>query len=64
MKLNRKIKDNKKVCRAKDIGSYVQGRGHNQGRVQNRVSGKLHRKIEHNENVCCAQEFALKNRSE
>ena len=38
MKLHRKIKDNEKVCRAQDIGSYAQGQGHNQVRGQNRVS--------------------------
>ena len=31
-------KDDKKVCRAHDLGSYAQGQGHNQVRGQNRVS--------------------------
>ena len=64
MKLNRKIKDNEKVCCAYDLGSYAEG--HNQVRGQNRVSAitqktteanltKLHGKIEHHEKVCCAQ---------
>ena len=38
MKLHRKIKDNEKVCHARDSGSYAQGQGHNQVRGQNRVS--------------------------
>ena len=38
MKLHRKIKNNEKVCRAHDLGSYAQGQGHNQVRGQNRVS--------------------------
>ena len=37
MQLHIKIKDNKKVCRAYDLGSYAQGQGHNQVRGQNRV---------------------------
>ena len=68
MKLHRKIKHNKKVCRAHDLGSYAQGQGRNQVKGQNLVSAitkkllkqiltKLHRKIEHNEKVCCAQEL-------
>ena len=56
MKLHRKIKPNKKMCRVKDLGSFAQGQGHNQVRGQNRLTGKnseadltkLHRKIEHN----------------
>ena len=65
MKLHRKIKLNKKVCRAHDLGSYAQGQGRNQVKGQNCVSAiwktteanltKLHRKIEHNEKVCRAQ---------
>ena len=67
MKLHRKIKHNKKVCRADDLGSYAQGQGRNQVKGQNLVpavtqtaeanSTKLHRKIEHNEKVCRAQEL-------
>ena len=67
MKLHRKVKHNKKVCRAHDLGSYAQGQGRNQVKGQNLVSAitkkrlkqftKLHRKIEHNEKVCCAQEL-------
>ena len=68
MKLHRKIKHNKRVCRAHDLGSYTQGQGHNQVKGQNLVSAitqktteanltKLHRKIEHNEMVCRAQEL-------
>ena len=34
MKLHRKIEYNKKVCRAQDVGSYVQGQGHNTVRGQ------------------------------
>ena len=60
MKLHRKIKHNKNVCRAHDLGSYAQGQGRNQVRGQNLVSAitmKLHRKIEHNEKVCRASEL-------
>ena len=38
MKLHSKIKDNEKVCRAHDLGSYAQDQGHNQVRGQNRIS--------------------------
>ena len=38
MKLHRKIKHNKNVCRAHDLGSYAQDQGRNQVRGQNRVS--------------------------
>ena len=38
MKLHRKIKHNKKVCRAHDLGSYAQGQGRNQVKGQNLVS--------------------------
>ena len=38
MKLYRKKKHNKKLCRPQDLGSYAQGHGHNQVRGQNRVS--------------------------
>ena len=31
MKLHRKIESNKKVCRAQELGSHIQGQGHNQG---------------------------------
>ena len=34
MKLHRKIKHNENVCHAKDLGSYVQGQGHNQVKGQ------------------------------
>ena len=37
MKLYREIKDNEKVCRLQDIGSYTHGQGHNQVTDQNRV---------------------------
>ena len=38
IKLHRKIKNNEKLCREQDKGSYAQGQGHNQVRGQNRVS--------------------------
>ena len=38
MKLHRMIKQNEKVCRAHDLGSYAQGQGRNQVRGQNLVS--------------------------
>ena len=68
MKLHRKIKQNEKVCRAHDLGSYAQGQGRNQVRGQNlhlsNISKttianlmKLQRKIEHNEKVCRAQQL-------
>ena len=38
MKLHRKIKHNKKVCRAHDLGSYAKGQGRNQVKGQNLVS--------------------------
>ena len=38
MKFHRKIKDNKKLCRADDLGSYAQCQGHNQVRGPNPVS--------------------------
>ena len=68
MKHHRKIKHNKKVCHAHDLGSYAQGQGHNQVKGQNRFSAitqktteanltKLHRNIEQNEKVCSAQEL-------
>ena len=68
MKLHRKVKHNKKVCHAHDLGSYAQGQGGNQVKGQNLVSAttkktteanlrKIHRKIEHNEKVCLAQEL-------
>ena len=34
MKLHRKIKHNKKVWHAQDLGSYYQGHGHSQVRGQ------------------------------
>ena len=68
MKLHRKIKHNKKVCHAHDLGSYAQGQGWQSGqRSKSCLSNnsktteanltKLHRKIEHNKKVCCAQEL-------
>ena len=33
-KLHRKIEHNEKVCRAQDLGSYVQGQGHTQVKGQ------------------------------
>ena len=70
MKLHRKIKHNKNVCRAQDFGSHAQGQGRNQVRGQNRVSAiakktteanltKLHRKIEYNEKMCRAQKLGF-----
>ena len=44
MKLQRKIKDNDKVCHAHDYGSYAQGQGHNQVRGQNCVSAITQKK--------------------
>ena len=38
MKLHRKIKHNKKVYRAHDLGSYAQIQGRNQVKSQNFVS--------------------------
>ena len=34
MKLHRKIENNEKVCRARELGSYTQGQGHNWVRGQ------------------------------
>ena len=34
MKLHRKIEHNEKVCSAQELGSYVQGQGHNHVRGQ------------------------------
>ena len=31
MKLHRKMENNKKLCRAEELGSHIQGQGHNQG---------------------------------
>ena len=31
--LHRKIEHNEKVCRAREIGSYAQGQGHNQVKI-------------------------------
>ena len=61
MKLHRKIKHNEKVCRARELGCYAQGQGHNQVKLCLKLCCsltieanlmKLHRKIKHNENVC------------
>ena len=38
MKLHRKIKQNEKVCRAHDLGSYAQVQGRSQVKGQNLVS--------------------------
>ena len=38
MKLHRKIKNNKKVCRAQELGFYAQEQGHNRGRGRIPVS--------------------------
>ena len=38
MKLHRKIKQNEKVCRAHDLGSYAKGQGRSQVKGQNFVS--------------------------
>ena len=67
MKFHRKIKQNEKVCRAHDFGSYAQGQGHNRQRSKSCLSNnsktteanltKLHRKMEQNEKVCRAQEL-------
>ena len=51
MKLHRKIKHNKKLYHAYVLGSYAQGQGRNQVRVQNRVSAitqKLLKQIQRN----------------
>ena len=39
IQLHRKIKNKENVCRVHDFGSYSQGRGPNQGRGQNGVTG-------------------------
>ena len=58
MKLYRKIKHNERMYRSQDLGSYAQGKGHNQVRGQKANLTKLHKKIKHNEKVCqCAQEL-------
>ena len=68
MKLDRKIKHNKNMCRTHDLGFYSQGQGRNQVRRQNRVSAitqktieanltKLQRRIEHNVKVCRVPEL-------
>ena len=46
MKLYRKIKHNKNVCYAHDLGSDAQGQGRNQVRGQNRVSAISHKLLE------------------
>ena len=38
MTLHRKIENNKKMCRAHDLGSYAQGQGRNQVKCQILVS--------------------------
>ena len=38
MTLHIKIEHNEKVCRARELGSYAQGQGHNQVKGQNLVS--------------------------
>ena len=66
MKLHRKIKHNKMVCRAYDLGSYrLRSRSQsdqrskscprNYSKIIEANLTKLHRKIEHNEKVCRAQ---------
>ena len=45
MKLHRKIKHNKNVCCAHDLGSDAQGQGRNQVRGQNRVSAISHKHL-------------------
>ena len=66
MKLHRMIKNNKKVCRAQEFGSYAQGQGHmseaksclsNNSKTTEANVTKLHGKIEHNEKVCRAQKL-------
>ena len=68
MKLPLKIKDNEKVCRAHDLGSYaskvkvtIRSRSKsclsNNSKTTEANLTKLHRKIEHNEKVCRAQEL-------
>ena len=54
MKLHRKVKHNKKVCRAHELGSYAQGLSNNSKTTEANIK-KLHRKIEHNEKVCHTQ---------
>ena len=61
MKLHRKIKHNKKVYCAQDLGSYTKGQRsklcfRNNSKTTEVNLTKLHWKIEHNEKVCCAQE--------
>ena len=46
MKLHRKIKHNKNVCCAQELGSDAQGQGRNQVRGQNRVSAISHKLLE------------------
>ena len=43
MKLHRQIKHDKKVCHARDLGSYAKGQGRNQVRGQNHVSAITHK---------------------
>ena len=62
MKLHRKIKHNKKVCPAHELGSYAQGQRSksclsNNSKTTEANSTKHHRKIEHNKKVCRAQEL-------
>ena len=58
MNLHRKIEHNEKVCRAPELGSYTQGKGHNhvRGQIVPKIVllinygtnlMKLHRKIKH-----------------
>ena len=59
MKLHRKIENNKKVCRAQEFGSHIQGQGHNHGsevksflcdyfKLAEANFVKLSRKVNHN----------------
>ena len=63
-KLHRKIKQNERVCRAQELGSYAQGQGQrsklclsNNSKTTKANLTKLHRKVEHYERVCPAQEL-------
>ena len=68
MKRQRKIKHNKKMCRAHDLGFYAHGQGRNEVKGKklclSNISKstkanltKLNRMIEHYEKVCCTQKL-------
>ena len=66
MKLHRKIKHNEKVWHAQDLGSYAQGKGHNQVRGQIPVSAisetteanLMKQKDKADEKVCHTQDLS------